>query len=85
MSDSYIAASIHPFVLGQEIYVVKDGERIKTIETTLDQMKDMIFELSKEYDINDIDFFGGQLYALKFKDELAATKYAVRPLNIRIH
>lgn len=83
--DKYIVAQIHPFVLEQEINTYVDGECVQTIKCTLDNMCERIYMLCQKYDIFNVHFYGGQLYALKFKDEFAACKYGNRPIEIHIH
>ena len=85
MDKNKIAATIHPFVLGQEIYIYQDGKYIKTVECTLETMCPLINKLCNEYNIDDVHFYGGQLYSLKFKDEFAANKYGKRKIKVHIH
>lgn len=82
--DRYVIATIHPFVFGQEVMVYIDKECVRTIECTLNTMPKMIYKLCEEYDINDVRFFGGQLYALKFKEEFTACKFGKRQINVHI-
>ena len=82
--DKYVVATIHPFVLGQEIMVYIDGKCEKVVECTLDNMTNIIKRLCQEYNINKVNFIGGQLYALKFKDELVANKFNNKPIEVHI-
>ena len=82
--DKYVVATIHPFVLGQEIMVYINGKCERVVECTLDNMVDIIEELCKEYDITKVNFIGGQLYALKFKDKLVAKKFNNKSIEVHI-
>ena len=82
--DKYIIATIHPFILGQEIMIYIDNKYERTIECTLEYMCDTIYKLCEQYDINEVKFVGGQLYALKFKDQFAANKFGKRHINVTI-
>lgn len=82
--DKYIIATIHPFVFGQEVMIYENNKCIKTIECTLDNMCTTIYKLCEEYNIDDVKFFGGQLYALKFKNEFVANKFGNKHINISI-
>lgn len=85
MKNGYITASIHPFVLGQEIYVYIDNECVKIIETTIDQMSNKIYSLCEQYHIEDVHLYGGQLYALKWRDDFIAHKFGKKNIEIHIH
>lgn len=82
--DKYMVATIHPFVLGQEIMIYNKDKCIKVVECTLDTMCDIVYSLCERYDINEVHFIGGQLYALKFKDNFTACKYGKRKINVSI-
>lgn len=85
MKNGYIVATIHPFILGQEIYAYVGNECVQIIECTIDNMPQMVYQLCDRYNLNEVHFYGGQLYALKWKDEFAANKFTNRKINIHIH
>lgn len=83
--DKNIIATIHPFMLGQEILVYNEkGECIHSFETTIDNVNNLIYTLCEEYDINKVTFIGGQIYSKKFKDEFAANKFGNRKIEVTI-
>ena len=83
--DKHVIAPIHPFVRQQEIYVYINGECIKIVQCTIDEMDKKIYKLCEKYNIDRVDFQGGQLYALKFRDEFLANKFGARVLKVFIH
>jgi hypothetical protein len=83
--NKHIVAPIHPFVHEQEIYVYINGECVTVKNCTVDNMCDTIYELCEKYDIDRVDFQGGQLYALKFKDEFLANKFGAKIIKVFIH
>lgn len=83
--NKHIVATIHPFVREQEIYVYIDGECVTITKCIIDDMCEKIYELCEKYDINRVDFQGGQLYSLKFRDDFIANKFGNRHIEIHIH
>lgn len=86
--DKHVVAPIHPFVREQEIYVYINGECVKIEKCTLDNIYDTIYNLCERYDVNRVDFQGGQLYALRFRDEYLVEKnkkFNARILKVYIH
>ena len=81
--DKYVVAIIHPFVREQEISVYINSECVKVINVTLDKMDKEIYRLCEQFDIDKVNFVGGQLYALKFKDEFITNKFGNK--NIEVH
>lgn len=73
---NHVVCVIHPFVVNQEVSVYKNGECVKQVECPLNELKTVLYQLCKENDIKEISLSGGQLYALKIRDEFAATKYS---------
>ena len=81
-----IVATIHPFVLIQEISVYKNDECIKNVSCSLTDMEDTIYTLCKEFNVNKVDIAGGQLYGLKIKEHFAANKFNnSNQIDIEIH
>lgn len=83
----HIVASIHPFVVEQEVSVYKDGECVKTVQCTLDNIKEVCYSLCKEYNIPQLDLCGtNQLYTLHIKEELeVSNKFEDFKINIEVH
>lgn len=70
-----IAVSIHPFVVMQEISIYRNGGCIKTELCPFRDLEQTLYTLCKQYNINQVDLSGGQLFALRIKDNFAAKKY----------
>lgn len=85
MKNDHIVVNIHPFVIQQEVDVYSNGECVQTVECKLDELKDTIFALSKQHNIQQIDLAGNQLYAMRLRDDLGAGKYATAGMSIKIH
>lgn len=81
--DKYVVATIHPFVLGQEVMVYIDSKCVQVLECTLEDICEKIYALCEQYDITKVNFIGGQLYSLKFKDQFVSNKFGKR--NIEVH
>lgn len=83
--NSHITAFIRTFILEQEVNVYQNGECIRTVKCTLDDMEKVINSLMKEYNISQVDIAGNSAYALKLKDHLQ-TKYSkLEDLNITVY
>lgn len=83
----HVVASIHPFVMEQEVDVYKDGECVKIAHCTLDEIVEVCYNLCKEYNIIQLDLCGqNQLYALNIKEKLEApNKFEDFKINVTIH
>lgn len=79
-----IYATIHPFVIKQNFYIVDKNECIKTFTCNLENMGKKMYQICEQKDINKIHFHGGQLYALKLKDEFIAHKFGNKHIEIII-
>lgn len=82
--DRYVIGYIHPFVLGQQIAIYENEKEIASFDCTLDQMEEMIYNLCVTYNVNKVIFKGGQLYALKFKDNFIAHKFGNKNIEVQI-
>lgn len=82
--DKHIVAYIHPFVLGQQIVIYDNEKQLESFDCTLDQMEEMIYNLCVSQNINKVIFKGGQLYALKFKDNFAAHKFGNKNIEVKV-
>lgn len=65
-----IIAILRPFEPVQQIFVLKDGERIDTAIATIDNAVETIFELSQKWNINIIDLTGVKQFNLKYARDL---------------
>lgn len=83
--DSYVIASIHPFVFGQEINIYIEDKYHSTVECVLEDIPQKIYKICEDYKINKVHFYGGQLYALKFKDMFVSHKFGKRNIEVHIH
>lgn len=84
--NKHIIAMIHPFVVEQEVSVYDNGECIKTINCTLDNIENAILSLVNQYNIKQIDLAGNQIYNLKIRDNINTnTNFNKNELNITIH
>lgn len=83
--NKHIVCCIHPFIINQEVDVYQNGKCIKTVNCTLDTLESTLIELGVKYNINIIDIKGGQLYALKIKENLEMNKYANNKFEVNIH
>jgi len=74
MNDN-ITAFIHAFILEQEVKVYQNGECIKTVKCTLDDLEETIYSLVNLYNIKQINLAGNQLYSLRVKEKMMDSKY----------
>ena len=80
-----IIGIIHPFDMYQTFYVYEDGNKLETSQVRINEIPDTILELSKVYDVYQIDLSGstnftkGIINKIKEKEN---TKYNENKLNI---
>ena len=55
-----IIGIIHPFDMYQTFYVYEDGNKLEIVQTRMSDIADTVIELSKTYDINQIDLSGSE-------------------------
>ena len=84
VNQGRIVATIHPFVLDQEIYAYVGDECVQIVEVPLDHVCEKICSLCKKYNIDEVYFHGGQLYALKWKDDFTAHKFTKQDIHVHI-
>lgn len=86
---NHIVTMIHPFVMEQEVCVYQNGECVKVVKCTLDDIEKTCIDLCNEFDIDIIDTKGGQLYAMKMKKHLedkVDTKFDLKKkITVNIH
>lgn len=71
----HIICFIRPFVFKQEILVYKDGKYISNARCSISELKDTLYKLCKENNINNIHLSGNNYYSIKIKDEFSTSKY----------
>ena len=81
----HIVATIHPFVIEQDVAVYKNGECIKAIKCSLDEVENVCYNLCKEYDIHQLDLGGNQLYTMHLKDKIIENKFDNFNINVEVH
>ena len=55
-----IIGIIHPFDMYQTFYVYEDGNKLEIVKTRINDIPDTVFELSKTYDIYQVDLSGAK-------------------------
>lgn len=82
-----IIGIIHPFDMYQTFYVYEDGNKLETSQVRINEIPDTILELSKVYDVYQIDLSGstnftkGIINKIKEKEN---TKYNENKLTITL-
>ena len=80
-----IIGIIHPFDMYQTFYVYEDGNELELTQVRMNDIPDTILELSKVYDVYQIDLSGSNHYTqniIKQIKEKEATKYNENKLII---
>ena len=73
-----IIGIIHPFDMYQTFYVYEDGNELELVQVRMNDIPDTILELSKVYDVYQIDLSGSNHYTqniIKQIKKKEATKY----------
>lgn len=81
-----IVGIIHPFDLYQIFYIYEDGNKLKVIKTTVDNIPNAIFELSQTYNVYQVDLSGAKHYIqgiINKIQEQEMSKYNEHKLNIK--
>lgn len=81
-----IIGIIHPFDIYQTFYVYEDGNKLEIIQTKMNDIPDIIFQLSHTYDVYQVDLSGAERFIkgiIKKIQEKEFTKYNENKLNIR--
>ena len=82
-----IIAVLRPFDRKQNIYVFEDNNKIDEKQTTLEDFNISIFQLSKEYEITQVDLSGPKQFSRGIKrklEEAEIEKYSENKLVINI-
>ena len=65
---SRIIASVHPFVMNQEIKVYnQQGECVKTVGVKINEIGETCFNLCEDFNINQVILVGDKIYSEKIK------------------
>ena len=59
-----IIGIIHPFDVYQIFYVYEDGNKLEIVHTKISDIPDTVFELSRAYDVYQVDLSGAEHFAL---------------------
>ena len=81
-----IIGIIHPFDIYQTFYVYEDGNKLEIIQTKINDIPDIILQLSHTYDVYQVDLSGAERFIkgiIKKIQEKEFTKYNENKLNIR--
>ena len=65
-----IVTRIYPFVLNQKVLVYKNNECVKEVECPLNKLEDTLYNLCKEYDIQEVDLSGNEQFNINLKDNI---------------
>ena len=81
-----IIGIIHPFDIYQTFYVYQDGNKLEITQTKVKDIPDTIFELSRIYDVYQVDLSGAEHFnkgIIKQIQEKQFTKYQENKLIIK--
>ena len=81
-----IVGIIHPFDIYQTFYVYEDGDKLEVTHARLNDIPDTIFELSRTYDVYQVDLSGAEHFVkgiIKQIQEKEITKYNKNKLTIK--
>ena len=81
-----IIGIIHPFDVYQIFYVYEDGNKLDIVQTKIKDIPDTVFELSRAYDVYQVDLSGAKHFAeglAKQIKEKEIAKYSENKLTIK--
>lgn len=81
-----IIGVIHPFDAQQILYVYENGNKLAFEKVPLDKIPDMVFNLSKQYNVNQVNLSGSQTFNKKLVERIKQqeiTKYNTNNLIIK--
>ena len=81
-----IIGIIHPFDIYQTFYVYQDGNKLEVVQTKVNDIPDIIFELSQTYNVYQVDLSGAQHFTkglIRQIQEKEITKYNENKLIIK--
>lgn len=65
-----IICIIQPFVLKQTIYVYENDNKLQVFEEEIENLPNIIFNLSEKYHIKEIRFYGSKNYSKNIENEI---------------
>ncbi len=77
---------LRPFDMTQTFYVYEDGNQLKTVELTIDEIPETVLQLCDKYNIEQIDLVGSKGYSkglIKQIQEKESIKYNKNTLIIK--
>lgn len=80
--SKYITCKMQLFDLKQKVNVYIDNQIEKTVECTIDEIAKVMYELCKEYDIEEIKLNGNVTYCMKLQDTLITDYNKDIPIHI---
>ena len=81
-----IIGIIHPFDIYQTFYVYQDDNKLEDIQIKINEIPETIFELSRIYDVYQVDLSGSEQFIqkiIKQIQEKEITKYNENKLIIK--
>lgn len=81
-----IIGVIHPFDAQQILYVYENGNKLAFEKVPLDKVPETIFKFSHEYDVNQVNLSGAQVFNKRLVKQIKqqeATKYSTNNLIIK--
>ncbi len=82
-----IVGILRPFDYQQQLFVYEDGNKIDSIQSTVDSLPTTIIELSQKYEIIQIDLTGPKQYSKGISQKIKSeecTKYSTNSLKINL-
>lgn len=82
-----IVAIVKPFGVKQEVYVFKDGVRVDFILCKMNEIKEKLLSLSKEYQLTYVELLGSKQYnagLAKRLRELEFNKFQANEIVINV-
>lgn len=81
-----IIGIIHPFDLKQFFYVYEDGNKVAAMNTTIDKIPEVIYNLSKQYDVYQVNLSGAKHFCngiIKQVQQIESNKYDENKIVIK--
>lgn len=82
-----IVGILRPFDTRQNFYVYEDGNKLVAAQPKLEEISEILFAWSKEYDVKQVDLVGPKQYNRGLKKQILEaemSKYNVNTLEINI-
>ena len=81
----YIVVQVHPFIMGQHIYVYEGEEVLDRIVTDFDAIPNKIIETAKKYGVKDIQLKGNKTFTEKIRENIGFSPMFNANDNFVIH